>query len=82
MYDIADIDDSKRYHLSQRQVAELDLVYSIKKLSRSEEVLAVYPDTTSFYPATVTQAAKRNMSSTEPLVTVQFVGDVNDLGKK
>lgn len=81
MYDIADIDDSKRYHVSQQQVAELDLMVSIKKLSKGEEVLAVYPDTTMFYPATVTQAAKRSMSNTDPSVTVQFVGDVNEQGE-
>jgi hypothetical protein len=80
MYDIADIDDSKRYHVSDKQIAVLDLPNSIKKLSKGEEVLAVYPETTSFYPAVVVQSAKRNLNSLEPTVTVQFQGDANEQG--
>ena len=40
------------------------------KFSRGEEVLAVYPDTTSFYPAQVAQAKKGVVG-----VHVQFDGD-------
>ena len=81
MYDVADIDDSKRYHLPDKNVVLLDLQYSTVKLGKGEEVLAVYPDTTSFYPATVAQAAKRNFNSSEPTVTLNFLGDADDAGK-
>jgi len=80
VYDVADIDDSKRYQVSDKNVILLDLLTSVTKLSKGEEVLAVYPDTTSFYPAVVTQA-KRNANFTEPSVTIQFHGDVDELGQ-
>ena len=37
------------------QVLILDLPENSKKLSKGESVYAVYPDTTAFYPATVSQ---------------------------
>ncbi len=75
MYDIADIDDSKRYHVPEKQVILLDMAASFTKLSKGEEILAVYPDTTSFYPAIVVQTAKRSINNVEASVTVQFHGD-------
>ena len=79
-YDIADVDDSKRYHLPETQVLVLDLADSSRKLSKGEEVLAIYPDTTSFYPATVSAAPRRNAMSSEPSITVQFQGDSDESG--
>lgn len=81
VYDVADSDDSKRYQVSDKNVILLDLSTSVTKLSKGEEVLAVYPDTTSFYPAMVIQASKRNAHFTENSVTVQFHGDLNELGQ-
>ena len=81
MYDVADSDDSKRYHISEKNILPLDLAYSVKKLSKGEEVLAVYPDTTSFYPAIVVQAPKRNLNSSEPSVIVQYHGDEDEQGR-
>jgi hypothetical protein len=81
MYDIADVDDdSKQYHLPESNVIMLDLAESSQKLSKGEEVLAVYPDTTSFYPAIVTQVPRRAATGQEPLVNVQFLGDADDSG--
>ena len=37
------------------QVIRLDLQDTFKKFTKGEEVLAVYPDTTAFYHATVAQ---------------------------
>jgi hypothetical protein len=45
-----------------------------------EEVLGVYPDTTSFYPAVVSQAPRRSSMNAEPSVTVQFHGDADETG--
>ena len=81
VYDVADIDDSKRYQVSDKNVILLDLLTSVTKLSKGEEVLAVYPDTTSFYPAVVAQASRRSANFTEPSVTIQFHGDVDELGQ-
>ena len=54
-YDIVDVDDTKRYELPESQVILLDLPESSKKLSKGDSVYAVYPDTTAFYLATVSQ---------------------------
>ena len=58
-YDVADGDDSKRYTLPESQVAPLDMLYSSRRLTKGEEVLAIYPETTSFYPAYIVQAPRR-----------------------
>jgi hypothetical protein len=62
-------------------VAMLNLIDHPRRLSRGEDVLAVYPDTTSFYPALVAAAPRRATSTTEAAVAVQFHGDENDKGK-
>lgn len=64
-YDVADGDDSKRYHLPENQVAPLDMLYSQRRLTKGEEVLAIYPETTSFYPAYIVQAPRRTAIGTE-----------------
>jgi hypothetical protein len=56
-YDIVDVDDTKRYELPESQVILLDLPESSKKLSKGDSVYAVYPDTTAFYLATVSQVS-------------------------
>jgi hypothetical protein len=63
-YDVADGDDSKRYHLPENQVAPLDMLYSQRRLTKGEEVLAIYPETTSFYPAYIVQAPRRTAIGT------------------
>jgi len=80
-YDIADVDDSKRYNLPETQVIVLDLADSQRKLSKGEDVLAVYPDTTAFYPATIAAAPRRGAMSTEPSVMVQFTDDADETGE-
>lgn len=74
-YDILDVDDSKKYLLPERQVIVLDLIESQRKLCKAETVFALYPDTTSFYPATVSHAPRRTAMGTEPSVILQFSGD-------
>lgn len=77
-YDVADIDDSQRYNVPENQVTVLDMLDQSRKLSKGESVYAVYPDTTAFYLATVSVAARRGVAGAEPLVTVQFHGDELD----
>eukprot|EP01041_Mallomonas_annulata_P012897 gene12897-27210_t len=67
MYEIAD-------------VSVLDTADRERKLAKGEEVIAVYPDTTSFYPATVSQAPRRTSVGVEPTLTVQFHGDADEMG--
>ncbi len=80
MYDILDVDDSKKYLLPERQVIVLDLIESQRKLCKAEAVFALYPDTTSFYPATVSHAPRRSAMGAEPSVIVQFNGDEDTTG--
>lgn len=76
-YDVADVDDSKRYHLPESAVTVLDMLDNPRKLSKGEVVHAVYPDTTAFYTAIVTQAPRRGQTGMEPTVMVQFQGDAD-----
>ncbi len=48
---------NKRYSLSESQVFVLDSLENQRKIGKGEEVYAVYPDTTAFYPATVVQGS-------------------------
>jgi hypothetical protein len=60
-YQVADADETedKIYSVPESQVILLDLqMNNSQKLAKGEEVLAVYPDTTSFYAATVTQVRR------------------------
>lgn len=81
-YDIADIDDSKTFKLAETQVVALDLANeTMRKLQKGEEVLAVYPDTSTFYPATVVQAPRRAVAGSDPSVVLQFHGDADETGQ-
>ena len=80
-YDVRDIDDSQQFTVSEGQVYPLDQAEnSTKKLTKGENVYALYPDTTMFYPAVILQAPKRPLQSTgslglEPIVILQFLDD-------
>lgn len=80
MYEILDIDDRQKYTLPESQVLPLGQADVFKKLAKGENIYALYPDTTIFYPAVIIQAPKRNALSSESIVTVQFVGDEDELG--
>jgi hypothetical protein len=79
-YSIADVDDSKRYTITESLIYPLDMAETQKKLMKGEIVYAIYPDTTSFYPATVVQASRRSAMNAEPVVIVQFHGDADESG--
>jgi hypothetical protein len=69
IYGVLDEDDnSKTYELSEINVIHLESTHS--RLSKQDEVLAVYPDTTSFYKATVMQPPRR--SGGQGFAMVQF----------
>jgi len=78
-YDVADVDDSKRYTVPESQVIALDTDLQ-RKLTKGEIVYAVYPDTTSFYPAVVIQAPRKSSVTIEPFVLLQFTGDEDETG--
>ena len=60
-YDIADVDDNdKKHFVPEAQVLALHHNCDvIKRLGKGEDILAVYPDTTSFYPAIVATSLKK-----------------------
>lgn len=49
----------------------------LERVSKGDAVYAVYPDTTSFYPATVVQGTGNRKS---PVVLVHFVDDADEFG--
>lgn len=95
-YDVVDIDgDTRALRLPETQVIGLDSsnIEAIRRLSKNDEVLAVYPDTSTFYPAVLAQAPKRAVATAaasggssgngyDLTVLVQFHGDEgNELGQ-
>ena len=84
IYEIADADESstKRYNVPETSVILLDLDYNptARRLAKGEDVVAVYPDTTSFYPATIVQAPRKAALNVEPTVVVQFTDDHDETG--
>jgi hypothetical protein len=69
-----DVESNKLFTLPESQVI---ILYAIEKLRAGDSVYAVYPDTTSFYPATVVQAPRK---ASTPFVTVNFVDDSDEFG--
>lgn len=80
-YDVSDVDDEGRYSLPESQVLRLDLQDTQKKFSKGDEVLAVYPDTTAFYQATIIQGTRKASAGLDQTVSVQFFGDANEYGE-
>lgn len=58
------------------------ILSGVDKLSRGDTVFAVYPDTTSFYQATVVQAPRKNTGGGGhgAFVLVNFVDDSDEFG--
>lgn len=59
-------------------LASVDGATGDNKISKGDEVFAVYPDTTSFYPATVSRPPRRGGDT--GVCHVQFVDDADDSG--
>lgn len=78
MYKLSDEDteSNKIFNLPENQVV---LLGGLKNLSRGDVVFAVYPDTTSFYQATIVQTA-RKVSGGASFVMVHFVDDSDEHG--
>jgi SGF29 tudor-like domain len=66
------------FNLPESQV----VLCGVDKLSKGEAVFCVYPDTTSFYQATVVQAPRKNQANTGSgsFVMVNFVDDSDEFG--
>ena len=65
------------FHLPEEQVVVLR---GVERLSKGDEVFAVYPDTTSFYQATVVQAPRKTAGAAGQFVMVNFVDDSDEYG--
>jgi len=64
------------FHLPESQVVVLG---GMERLQRGDSVFAVYPDTTSFYQASVVQAP-RKVGVGEAFVMVNFIDDADEQG--
>ena len=85
-YDVVDVDDSRVLKLPETQVIALDAANldNTRRLLKNDEVLAVYPDTSTFYRAILAQAPRRAnvlFASVEPTALVQFDGEDLDKSK-
>lgn len=72
-----DIESNKTFTLPESQVVILG---GVDRLSKSDTIYAVYPDTTSFYQATVVQAPRKNAAGGDAFVTVHFKDDGDENG--
>lgn len=68
-----DVESNKIFHLPESQVVVLGR--NTDRLSRGDVIFAVYPDTTSFYQATVVQAPRKTGANAFVLVNFQDDGD-------
>ena len=80
MYNLSDedIESNKTFLLPEAQVVILGNVERLS-LHRAEVIYGVYPDTTSFYQATVVEMPKR-IPGKDPLVLVHFKDDGDENG--
>lgn len=56
------------------------MLCGMEKLSRGDSIYAVYPDTTSFYPATVVSVPRKTAGSGPGFVMVHFQDDSDENG--
>mmetsp|Transcript_37132 Transcript_37132/g.85824 ORF Transcript_37132/g.85824 Transcript_37132/m.85824 type:complete len:269 (+) Transcript_37132:227-1033(+) len=79
IFEVQDEDDeSKLIKLPSENVERLE--DSVEGLSKGDMVLAVFPDTTSFYRATISKPVKRSSQGTSELF-VQFEDDEDETGR-
>lgn len=64
------------FHLPEEQV----VLSGIDNLKRGDIIYAVYPDTTSFYQATVVQAPRKGSIGSGAFAMVNFVDDSDEFG--
>jgi len=64
------------FHLPESQV----VLCGVDNLRKGETIFAVYPDTTSFYQATVVQAPRKTAATSGAFVMVNFVDDSDEYG--
>jgi len=78
MYNLSDedVESNKVFYLPESQVIVLE---GVERLSRGDVIYAVYPDTTSFYQATVVQPPRKTQGGS-PFVTVNFIDDSDEHG--
>uniref|UniRef100_A0A7S2D9R3 SGF29 C-terminal domain-containing protein n=1 Tax=Octactis speculum TaxID=3111310 RepID=A0A7S2D9R3_9STRA len=74
-------DDSKLTKLPPSELMRLD--DSVEHMSKGQAVLAVFPDTTSFYRARISKPVKRSSTNyrTSPDIYVQFEDDEDETGR-
>jgi hypothetical protein len=78
-YDILDIDDNQKYTLPESQIFPIGRADATKRIAKGDVLFALYPDSTSFYAATIVAAPKKTLGA-DATVVVQFVGDEDATG--
>lgn len=71
------VDHATVFHLAEDHVIVLR---GVDRLSKGDSVYAVYPDTTSFYRATVVQVPRKTAGQSPTFVMVSFVDDSDEFG--
>ena len=80
-YKVQDADDTSNEYMLPETCVQLLLGDKGERVAKGEEVMAVYPDTTSFYMCTITNLPRRSgQSATQGMCTVQFVDDADETG--
>ena len=71
-------EETKHHHVTQDQITELlsDVSFSdLPKYKKSDKVMALYPNTTTFYPAEVQVPPRKAVGANPPYMIVTFDGD-------
>jgi len=65
------------FHLPETKV---QLLRGVDRLTKGDIIYAVYPDTTSFYQASVVQGVRRQQNNPQQFVMVNFMDDSDEFG--
>ena len=81
-YAVQDEDDSKIIELPASRVRHLGLPEDgLDELAKGERVVAIFPETTSFYRAVVSKAPKRGPGGAPSEIVLKFEDDEDDAGR-
>ena len=81
-YAVQDEDDSKIIELPASRVRRLGLPEDgLDELAKGERVVAIFPETTSFYRAVVSKAPKRGPGGAPSEIVLKFEDDEDDAGR-
>ena len=81
-YAVQDEDDSKIIELPASRIRRLGMAEdALDELQKGERVMAIFPETTSFYRAVVSKAPKRAAGGAPAEIVLKFEDDEDDAGR-